>query len=329
MHKVQQVLRFHGACRPFFRRSVYIRRITDQATHTDFEIFGDRLKIFRSVDSFVVYRNSLFLSEPTKTVGFVPTMGALHVGHKSLYDCARTENDILIGSIFVNPTQFGPNEDLDRYPRTPMADCELLAAAGVDAVFMPTPADMYGPHHRTWVVPGGFDHLPEAADRPGHFRGVATVVAQLLNLARPHRSYFGQKDALQCAVLRRVAADLRLPGEIVVRPTVREADGLALSSRNAYLTGPGEREAATVLYKALLAMQEKRESSGTPVVKSAELKHVGMKILKAEPLISSIQYLSIGSKETMEEIEEVGEDGAVVSLAVKLGSVRLIDNIVL
>eukprot|EP00639_Heterosigma_akashiwo_P026574 CAMPEP_0194706492 /NCGR_PEP_ID=MMETSP0295-20121207/29589_1 /TAXON_ID=39354 /ORGANISM="Heterosigma akashiwo, Strain CCMP2393" /LENGTH=232 /DNA_ID=CAMNT_0039602435 /DNA_START=295 /DNA_END=994 /DNA_ORIENTATION=+ len=232
-------------------------------------------------------------------------MGALHVGHKSLYDCARTENDILIGSIFVNPTQFGPNEDLDRYPRTPLADCELLAAAGVDAVFMPTPADMYGPHHRTWVVPGGFDHLPEAADRPGHFRGVATVVAAAGRRRPPPAG--GDRGAAHGG----------------------EADGLALSSRNAYLTGPGEREAATVLYKALLAVQEKRESSGTPVVKSAELKHVGMKILKAEPLISSIQYLSIGSKETMEEIEEVGEDGAVVSLAVKLGSVRLIDNIVL
>jgi len=259
-------------------------------------------------------------------------MGALHQGHRSLFQQARNENDIVIASVFVNPSQFGPNEDFDRYPRMPEKDCKLLEEVGVDAVFLPTTDQMYKPDHRMFVVPEGYDNLPESIKRPGHFRGVATVVAKLLNLVHPHNSYFGQKDALQCVVLTQLVQDLNLPGSVVICPTVREADGLAMSSRNAYLNAE-ERLAATTLFRALTAMkahwnveQQKGKNSS---VKCADLKDIGMRILRDEPLITSIDYLSIGCKKTMNELAAVAEQGAIISVAVKLGSVRLIDNMLL
>ncbi len=187
------------------------------------------------------------------SVGLIPTMGYLHAGHLSHARAARAENDTVVVSIFVNPTQFGPHEDLARYPRNLPRDMELLADAQVDAIFAPEAAEMYPSGFATWVEPNGpLTENLEGARRPGHFRGVATVVAKLLLLICPERVYFGQKDAQQVAVVRRMIADLNIPVELRVGSTVREADGLAMSSRNVYLKGP-ERAAATILYRALLA----------------------------------------------------------------------------
>src|SRR6185437_14326795 len=188
-----------------------------------------------------------------RTIGLLPTMGYLHAGHLSHARTARAENDIVVASIFVNPTQFGPNEDLARYPRDLPRDSALLADAGVDAIFAPSADAMYPAGFATWVEPAGpLTERLEAARRPGHFRGVATVVTKLLLLVAPTRAYFGQKDAQQVAVVRRLIADLNLPVELRVGPTIREPDGLAMSSRNVYLTGDA-RSAATALYRALTA----------------------------------------------------------------------------
>jgi len=318
---IQSLNQLHGGKKPFERKQYS----TIKKTET--------LKVYSTLESFNEYRNDLFLNRPLLSVGFVPTMGALHEGHMSLYERARSENDVVVASVFVNPTQFGPNEDFDRYPRMPEKDCSLLEDALVDAVIMPSTDQMYKENHRNYVVPEGYDELPEGSHRPGHFRGVATVVTKLLNIVRPHRSYFGQKDALQSVVIKQLVSDLHLPGQVVICPTVRESDGLALSSRNAYLTGPGEREAATVLFKALTAMQQHWEAciskDRESAVSSSVLLEKGMRILQSEPLVSKIDYLSVGSKVTMEELDEVTQEGAIISVALKLGKVRLIDNFVL
>ncbi|OGO74155.1 MAG: pantoate--beta-alanine ligase [Chloroflexi bacterium RIFOXYD12_FULL_57_15] len=257
------------------------------------------------------------------TVGFVPTMGYLHEGHISLARRARQECGRVVASIFVNPTQFGPNEDLSNYPRNLERDLRLLEAAGVDLVWMPTPEVMYPPGFATWVEVEGLTRPLEGAARPGHFRGVTTVVAKLLNAVQPTKAYFGQKDAQQAAVIRRMARDLNFPVEIVVCPTVREADGLAMSSRNSYLSAE-ERQAATILFRALTAAK----SAYARGERNAEsLRKIMAETLASEPL-AKMQYVSCADYDTLEELETV-TGKTLLSMAVFMGKTRLIDNFVL
>jgi pantoate--beta-alanine ligase len=256
-------------------------------------------------------------------LGLVPTMGALHPGHLSLVQRARAECDHVGVSIFVNPTQFGPTEDLSRYPRNLDRDLELLAGLEVDLVWAPPPEAVYPPGFQTWVTVEQVSAPLEGKHRPGHFRGVATVVAKLFNAFTPWRAYFGQKDAQQVVVIRRMAADLNFPVEVVVCPTVREADGLALSSRNAYLDA-AERQAAAVLYRALALARE----AHTAGERDADaLRAILSSTLAAEPLARE-EYVSAADPDTLAELERV-EGGALLSLAVRIGQTRLIDNLLL
>lgn len=283
-----------------------------------------RITIHQTISSIRKARNAL--SE--KSVGFVPTMGALHDGHLSLVREARAKNDVVVASLFVNPTQFGPNEDLDKYPRQFERDAELLEQFGVDHLFAPpTNEIMYGANHITYVDPQGFDEIPEGIKRPGFFRGVATIVTKLFNIVNPTRAYFGQKDAAQCCLIKRIVEDLNMDIEVCVLETVREDDGLAMSSRNAYLSVE-ERAASPIVYQALCAAQ-KTFTDRKSHLTSTELKDAVVAKLTSEPLVSEIQYVSIDDTETMKPIDIVGDTGAVVSLACVVGSVRLIDNIVL
>jgi pantoate--beta-alanine ligase len=261
----------------------------------------------------------------TGTIGLVPTMGYLHEGHLSLVRRARAENDIVIATIFVNPSQFGPHEDLATYPRDLPRDLALLAAEGTDIVFAPaSPAEMYPSGYQTWIDLTDLSTKLEGARRPGHFRGVATIVAKLFNLTRPHRAYFGQKDAQQCVVIRRLVADLNFDLEVVVCPTVREPDGLAMSSRNAYLT-PEERPRAAVLYRALQAAATALAAGERD---AAVLRQVMGNVLAAEPL-AQVEYVSIADPETLDELEGELRGPALASLAVRIGRARLIDNLLL
>jgi pantoate--beta-alanine ligase len=260
------------------------------------------------------------LPEP---VGLVPTMGALHAGHRSLLDHARADNKSVVASIFVNPTQFGPLEDYERYPRDEPADLEVMRAAGVDVVFAPEVEEMYPNGYGTRVEVGPLGDILEGAIRPGHFGGVATVVTILLSLIRPTRAYFGQKDGQQAIIIRRLVRDLGLPVEIVVVPTVRESDGLALSSRNRYLP-PAERDAAPVLYRALMAAEEAYAAGERDARRLRELMH---RELEAEPLVSA-DYVSIADAENLAELERI-EGPALASLAVRFPSARLIDSLLL
>jgi pantoate--beta-alanine ligase len=261
--------------------------------------------------------------EVTTSVGFVPTMGYLHEGHLVLARRARAENRIAAVSIFVNPTQFGPTEDFARYPRDPDRDLSLLEKEGVDWVFMPTVEDMYPQGSSTWVAVEKVTDRLEGAIRPGHFRGVATVVAKLFNIVQPTRAYFGQKDAQQVVVTKRMVADLNMNLEVVVVPTVREPDGLAMSSRNVYLN-PQERQAALVLWKSLnLAQQLWLEGER----KAERVRQQMASLIQKEPL-ARIEYISIAHPETLEELTEIDQP-ALVSLAVRFGKTRLIDNIAL
>jgi len=258
------------------------------------------------------------------SVGFVPTMGYLHKGHLELACRARAENRNVIVSIFVNPAQFGPKEDYAAYPRDTERDLALLKKAGVNIVFMPGAEDMYPPRYCTWVDLEKVTERLEGAIRPGHFRGVATVVAKLFNIVEPTRAYFGQKDAQQVVVIQKMVADLNMNLEVVVVPTVREPDGLAMSSRNVYLS-PQERKAATVLYKSLSLAQKlwgKGERNADVIRKKMTA------LIQSEPRASRIDYVSIADAETLEELDSIDRK-AVVSLAVKIGKPRLIDNIVL
>uniref|UniRef100_H3GAM8 Pantoate--beta-alanine ligase n=2 Tax=Phytophthora ramorum TaxID=164328 RepID=H3GAM8_PHYRM len=250
----------------------------------------------------------------------------------SLVKQARDSCDFVAASIFVNPAQFGPNEDYSKYPRTFEKDVALLEKQGVDLVFFPSADEMYSPHHRCYVDPEGFDDLVEGQCRKGHFRGVATVVTKLLNIVQPTHAFFGQKDAAQVVLIKRMVSDLNMPVEINVVPIVREADGLALSTRNQYLS-PVEREAACVLHRGLAHAQDlfqKAKQSGKTTVDAAELRDVVRDEYELEPLVTAIDYVSVGSKETMQEMSEVDTaEGAIISVAVQLGQCRLIDNIVL
>ncbi len=255
--------------------------------------------------------------------GLVPTMGYLHEGHLSLVRRARQECDSVVVSIFVNPTQFAPTEDLSSYPRDLERDLRLLSAEGVDLVWTPSAEVMYPSGYQTWVQVEALTEPLEGAMRPGHFRGVTTVVAKLFNAVQPERAYFGQKDAQQAAVIRRMVQDLNFPLEVVICPTVREPDGLAMSSRNTYLD-PEQRKAATVLFRALSAARsayEDGERSGET------LRQVMAETINAEPL-ARLQYVSCADFETLREVDEI-EGKTLLSMAVYIGKTRLIDNFIL
>lgn len=256
-------------------------------------------------------------------VGFVPTMGALHAGHLALVRAAREENTSVVASIFVNPLQFGPAEDYQTYPRNLDHDVTLLEGAGVDLVFAPTLSEMYPPDFTTDVRVGPIAERLEGAHRPGHFRGVSTVVARLFNLVGPDRAYFGQKDAQQCVVVRKLVRDLGFPVEIVVVPTVREADGLALSSRNMYLSDR-ERVAAVALSRGLRAAEARyREGERNADV----LRQIVRARVNAEPRVD-LEYVSVAGSDNLDELESIDRP-AILSLAARVGKTRLIDNVVL
>ena len=259
----------------------------------------------------------------TGKVGLVPTMGYLHEGHLSLVRRARKGCDHVVVSIFVNPTQFGPKEDLSKYPRDLDRDLSLLNPLGVDLIWMPTAEIMYPPGFQTWVEVETITQPLEGTLRPGHFRGVTTVVAKLFNAVQPHSAYFGQKDAQQAAAIRQMARDLNFPIEIVICPIVREPDGLAMSSRNVYLE-PEQRKAATVLSRALQAAKEAYEEGE----RDADTLRGKMKeVLASEPL-ANVQYVSCADYDTLKELNTV-TGKALLSMAVFIGKTRLIDNIVL
>jgi pantoate--beta-alanine ligase len=258
-----------------------------------------------------------------KTIGFVPTMGALHPGHLSLVRAARQETAVVVTSIFVNPTQFGPNEDFSKYPRTFEKDSTMLAAEKTDYIFSPTVEEMYPKDATTWVDVEGLSGKLDGRSRPGHFRGVTTVVSKLFNIVQPDRAFFGQKDAAQVAVIRKMVRDLNFAVQIVVCPIVRESDGLAMSSRNAYLN-PEQRKQALVLSHALKQV-EKRAAQGEA---SAERLVVAGQQAMAEEASVRMDYLEIVNPDTLDPVADVSQ-GALVAVAAYVGSTRLIDNIVL
>ncbi|MDE3095333.1 MAG: pantoate--beta-alanine ligase [Chloroflexota bacterium] len=276
------------------------------------------MRVFRTVAEVRSWRRQL-----AGDLGLVPTMGYLHEGHLSLVRAARAADAHVAVSIFVNPTQFAPGEDLARYPRDEARDLALLEAERADAVFAPSVAEMYPPGYSTWVEVEGLTARLEGASRPAHFRGVTTVVAKLLEIVRPRRAYFGQKDAQQLAVVRRMVRDLDIDVEIVGLPIVREADGLALSSRNVYLQGD-DRQAALVLSHAL-ALARRMSDDG---VRDANAIRAEMEaLIRAEPR-ASVDYVSIADPDTLDELETIDRP-ALASLAVRIGGTRLIDNSIL
>ncbi len=258
-----------------------------------------------------------------KRLGFVPTMGALHEGHLSLVRAAREATDVVAASIFVNPTQFGPNEDLAKYPRSFERDCELLEKEGVELLFAPAVDEMYPAGAVTWVTVEELSNKLDGRSRPGHFRGVTTVVTKLFHIVEPDVAYFGQKDAAQVAIVRRMVRDLNLPIEIFVCPIVRELDGLAMSSRNAYLD-PEQRQKALVLHRSLMRVQELSERGET----SADLlASEGRQEFAAEPAVR-LDYFEIVNPETLDPIEDIRK-GALIAVAAYVGSTRLIDNLLI
>lgn len=255
-----------------------------------------------------------------ETIGLVPTMGALHAGHQSLIERAAKENDHVIVSIFVNPTQFAPNEDLTSYPRKLEEDQALCEKAGVEVIFHPEPQEMYPSGFDTFVEVHGTTEVLEGASRPTHFRGVTTIVLKLLQIAQPDRAYFGQKDAQQVAVIQQMVRDLNVPVEIIVCPIIREADGLAKSSRNVYLN-PAERKAALVLSRALNLAQQ-RLNAGTREPK--ELIQLIIEEISKESL-AKIDYVEIVDQKTLQKVETINA-AILVPIAVYIGNTRLIDN---
>lgn len=258
----------------------------------------------------------------TGTVGFVPTMGYLHEGHLSLVRASRAQDDVTVVSIFVNPTQFGPHEDFARYPRDEARDLALLEQEGVHAVYLPSVEAMYPPGYQTYVTVEELTKRLEGERRPGHFRGVTTVVTKLFNAIRPHRAYFGKKDAQQLRVIRRMVRDLDFDIEIVACETVREADGLAMSSRNVYLSSE-ERALAPLLARSLQEAAERFRAGerDANALRSTVLDH-----LSREPRIE-VEYVSLADDESLEEITGRVEGAALLSLAARIGSTRLIDNV--
>jgi pantoate--beta-alanine ligase len=258
------------------------------------------------------------------SLGFVPTMGYLHEGHLMLARRAKAECDHVAVSIFVNPAQFGPKEDLARYPRDLPRDLELLRATGVDLVLVPVVEEIYPPGYSTYVDVENVTATLEGARRPGHFRGVATVVCKLFNIVQPQRAYFGQKDAQQTVVIRQMARDLAMPVEIVVVPTVREADGLAMSSRNVYLDA-AQRPAAAVLFRGLQQVVGEYERGK----RDAGVLRAALEQTLAQEPLAQVEYVSLADLATLQEIDGTITQGALVSLAVRFGATRLIDNVIL
>lgn len=278
--------------------------------------------ILRTQDEIKSY--SLEMKKAGKVIGLVPTMGALHEGHLTLMREAKAKTDVVIASVFVNPVQFGPNEDFDAYPRDFEGDCQKMEKAGVDAVFHPTPEEMYPDGFCTYVnVEGEFTKKLCGGQRPGHFRGVATVVTKLINLARADKAFFGQKDAQQVCVIRRFVEDLAIPVEINMVPIVREESGLARSSRNMYLSAK-EKEAALVLSRSL---NKAKEAFDGGLTKASAVKQIIEDEIKKEPL-AVIDYVEIYSFPELEEIEYINRE-AIMAIAVKIGKTRLIDNVIL
>ena len=276
------------------------------------------MQVIETVSEFRVAERSA-----ARPLGLVPTMGYLHEGHMSLARRARADNATVSASIFVNPTQFAPNEDLAAYPRDMDGDLAKLEEAGVDLVFAPAPQEVYPAGFDTRVDVGEIAAKLEGASRPGHFRGVAIVVCKLLTIVRPDKVYFGQKDAQQCLVIKRLNADLNLGAEVVVIPTTRDSDGLALSSRNAYLRD-GDRESALTLSRSLNLAREMHQSEILNAKKiSAQMRN----LIESEPR-TSVDYISISDAETLDELDIIDRP-ALVSLAVRIGDVRLIDNTLL
>ena len=276
------------------------------------------MKVIEKIDEIKRLRQQL--AEP---IGFVPTMGYLHEGHLTLVKRAREENPSVVVSIFVNPTQFGPQEDFTRYPRDTQSDLTLLERERTDIVFMPSRDEMYPAQFNGWVEVGKVTERLEGASRPGHFRGVATVCTKLFNIIQPTKAYFGQKDAQQLIVIKKMVADLNMSLEIVAVPTVREPDGLAMSSRNTYLN-PTQRRAAAVLYQALNLAQTLWSQGETD---ARNIRQQMIDLIQKQPL-ANIDYVSVANTETLDELDTVSPP-ALVSLAVKIGTTRLIDNIVL
>ena len=273
------------------------------------------MEIFETVDAF-----RAACAAAKRPLGLVPTMGALHAGHRSLLDRARSDNSTLAASIFVNPTQFGHSEDYATYPRDQAHDLAMMEETGVDLLFTPSVKEMYPERFDTSIDVGRIAKPLEGEHRPGHFLGVATVVCKLLSIAQPDRAYFGRKDAQQSLVIKRLNVDLNLGAEIVVCPTVREPDGLALSSRNKYLNAE-ERETATVLYRSLKLAEDLGTSD------ASEIRRRMHDLIDTEP-IATADYVSVADAETLEELDVVDRP-ALVSVAVRIGETRLIDNILI
>lgn len=276
------------------------------------------MKVITTIGEFKEVRK-----QTTGSVGFVPTMGYLHEGHLTLVRWAKSDNGLVAVSIFVNPAQFGPSEDFAAYPRDTERDLSMLKQEKVDWVFMPSTQELYPSRFNSWVEVKGVTEPLEGASRPGHFRGVATIVAKLFNIVEPHKAYFGQKDAQQVVVIQKMARDLNMNLEVVVVPTVRESNGLAMSSRNVYLT-PGQRQAASVLWHSLQLAQQ----LWTQGERSAESLRQKMIALIQRESLAKIDYVSVADPETLEELGKI-EGHALISLAVYFGKTRLIDNILL
>jgi pantoate--beta-alanine ligase len=262
-------------------------------------------------------------SRSGKRVGFVPTMGALHPGHISLVRAARERTDVVVASIFVNPTQFGPNEDFSKYPRTLEKDSAMLAAEKTDYIFSPSVEEMYPKDATTWVDVEGLSGKLDGRSRPGHFRGVTTVVSKLFNIVQPDLAFFGQKDAAQVAVIRKMVRDLNFPVHIVVCPIVRESDGLAMSSRNAYLT-PEQRKQALVLSRSLKRVES---LAGQGETFSDRLTVAGKQTIAEEPSVR-LDYFEVVSPDTLDPVADV-KQGALIAVAAHVGNTRLIDNLLL
>ena len=276
------------------------------------------MKVIRTIPEMREARQAMAVG-----VGFVPTMGYLHEGHLSLVHGSKRDNSSTVVSIFVNPTQFSPKDDFNRYPRDERRDISMLEKAGVDVVFLPSALDMYPSGFNTWVDVLGITERLEGLARPGHFRGVATVCSKLFNIIFPDRAYFGQKDAQQLAVIKKMVADLNLELEIVAVPTLREADGLAMSSRNSYLN-TRERAAAAVIYSSL-CLARKMIQDGEHGADSVRGAITGL--IETEPL-AKIEYVSVADTVSLQELEDIRSQ-ALISLAVRIGKTRLIDNIAL
>ncbi|NPA12868.1 MAG: pantoate--beta-alanine ligase [Aquificae bacterium] len=262
------------------------------------------------------------LKKEGKTVGFVPTMGYLHQGHLSLVECSKKDNDITVLSIFVNPIQFGKNEDLDRYPRDIERDIQICQSHGVDYLFVPSVEDMYPEGYSTYVVVEGITDVLCGAYREGHFKGVATVVNKLFNIVKPDRAYFGKKDYQQYLVIKKMVEDLNMDIQVVGCPIVREKDGLAMSSRNKYLS-PEERQSAVSISQALFKAKELFEKGET---NPQTLTEVIKETIQSQPYVKEIQYIQIVDPKTL-KTKEKAEKGDIIAVAVFVGNTRLIDNI--